>query len=259
MKLVNEFKLGCDPEFVAVDGAGRIIHAENLLEHDGEVGYDHGGRVLEVRPAPAMGALPLVRRMQKLIKSAKLAKLAPKKLIAGPYYEDAYRLEPLGGHVHFGMAPYQRDGFANPIPTKEGTEIIRALDVTTKYLEHLDILPTDASVKRRRNPFGYGRFGDIRDSNGHLEYRTMGSWLYDPKIAFLCLTAAKLAAADPVGALEALKEVGGYGKFADWIDRYYNKDDNAARAVDRVLQLGHKALKIDPSGDLRERWERTGL
>lgn len=262
MALVNKFKLGCDPEFVAVGDDGHIVNAETMgIEHDGPVGFDHGGRILEVRPAPANGVLPLIRRMQKLIKDKRLNK----KLVAGPYYEDNARLEPLGGHVHFGIKPYAKvklDRLGAYVPdemTEEGKIIIKALDQVTKYLEHLDILPTLGSDKRRKNHFGYGRWGDVRDCDGHLEYRTMASWLYDPKVAFLCLTAAKLAAADPVGAYEALKEVGSYAKFADWMDRFYNKDTNAARAVDRVLQLGHKALKVDPSVDFRARWERTGL
>lgn len=259
--MINKFMLGCDPEFAALDAKGRQIQADQFIYAAGEVGYDHGGRLLEFRPAPAKGAFALVKRIQRLMKHESLAKINAAKFRAGAKcWQDS-----LGGHVHFGIKPYKIEpgynnaGISAHNLTPQGVEIVAALDKTTSLLEHLDILPKAESIKRRESGQGYGRAGDIRDCHGHLEYRTMASWLYDPRVAYLCLTAAKLAAADPAGALDALRNVTSFEGLKNWVERYKNQDANALRACEKVLDKGLKALQVDPEVDFRERWERLGL
>ena len=239
--MINNFLLGCDPEFVLVDTRGRVFNTGTIWEQGGEIGWDHGGRVQELRPEATKGAYALVKRLQTLIQSSKLAS-EELRCKAGARVGN----ESLGGHVHFG------------IPTAKITSThVGALDRVTQLLEHLDILPSGQCADRRKG--NYGRFGDIRDSNGHVEYRTMASWLYDPKVAYLCLTAAKLAAADPTGALEGLKNVTSFAGLEKWIGRYKHTDTNARRALDKVLVLRQKAVQIDPDVDFRGRWGKLGL
>lgn len=243
--VLNKFALGCDPEFVALDDRGRVINGAGLGQ--GEVGFDHSGRVLEIRPEPSKGAYALVKKIRRLLGDERLRNLRASKFRAGALAGT----DSLGGHIHFGFSPTLLT--SNP-------KLIPALDLVTRLLEHLDILPTNESAERRRGH--YGKFGDVRTSHGkdgtaHLEYRTMASWLYDPKVAFLCLTAAKLAACDPVGTIEALKGATSYSKLSDWVGNYRSKDTNAKRVYDKLTN--HKQVVVDPSIDFRSRWEEIGL
>ena len=257
-EMVNNFLIGCDPEFVAMDALGRTVHLD--LEEE-EIGTDHGGRVGELRPKPSKGAFALTKRLQTLILSDTVKKIQASKLRAGARANE----ESLGGHVHFGMKmpgvkkvseAYIADGQYVPAKVEqENPALIKALDRVTSLLEHLDILPLNESQNRRKGT--YGKFGDIRDSNGHMEYRSMCSWLYDPKVAFLCLTAAKIAAADPTGTLDALTRVTSFSGLQKWLNNYRTKDSNALRVLDKIPE--HKLVQVDPGVDFRERWRTLGL
>lgn len=265
--MINNFRVGCDPEFILLDKAtGLRVAANKYFMPQGEIGYDHGGRVAEFRPAPSKGVLPIIKKIQALIKSPAMQKVS-EKLRAGAICQG----DCLGGHVHFGFNPFATivpengnasDGY---MLTAKGGQVVHALDALTQTLERLDILPSKESAARRvyTPPYGdghvYGRFGDVRNCKGHMEYRTMASWLYDPRVAFLCLTAAKLAAADPVGAYEALRECDSFARFKRWIEGYVNQDRNAARASEKLLDKGLKSLQVDPEVDFKERWEELGL
>jgi hypothetical protein len=244
--MLNTFLVGCDPEFAALDATGRQIDLSMYLGDNGEVGYDHGGRVGEFRPEPTKGTYALTKRIQRLIKSPAVAKLNASKLRAGA----RVNRDTLGGHVHLGF----------PVPRAQDGKIV-ALDRITAVLEALDILPA-IECRSRRDTGNYGRWSDVRDSRGHMEYRTMASWLTDPKVAYLCLTAAKLAACDPEGTLENLSAKASFNDLIEWFRRYTRKpkdDANAERALTRVLSLGHKALQVYPDVDFRERWRELGL
>lgn len=258
--VINNFLVGCDPEFVALDGNGRTMP---LNFEEEEIGTDHGGRVGEFRPKPCKGVFALTKRLQKLILSPTLGRVCASKFRAGARINE----ESLGGHVHFGFPiPKVEYETANgqyvydergdyKVKKTEDRAIVTALDRITSILEHLDILPLKESVNRRKG--AYGRFGDVRDSNGHMEYRSMCSWLYDPKVAFLCLTAAKIAAADPKGTLESLNKVTSFSGLQKWLENYKSKDSNASRAVEKLGD--HKLVQVDPDVDFRERWRTLGL
>jgi hypothetical protein len=218
--------------------------------------------VAEYRPEPSKGVFALVRKLQTLIKNTKVPDAS---LRAGAICNN----DCLGGHIHFGFNSFQ-EGVSRNLGTRDGyklntkgIEVTRALDALTKVLEHLDILPKNESNQRRTSyqaiNYGYGQFGDVRDCNGHMEYRTMASWLYDPRIAFLCLTAAKLAASDPVGAFQALHDCTSFAGLHKWLNTYKSKDVNALRVSEKVLEPGLKPLQIDPSINFKERWEELGL
>lgn len=238
--MLNTFLVGCDPEFAALGGDGTQINLSHFFPRDQEIGYDHGGRIGELRPEPTRGTYALTKKLRRLINSPELARVNAAKLRAGAKVLN----DSLGGHVHFGF-PAKRD------------QRITALDTVTRTLEQLDILPRQESATRRQG--NYGRFGDIRDSGGHLEYRTMASWLLDPKVAFLCLTAAKLACCDPEGTTFTLGKVTSFDGLADWFRHYRTKDINARRVVERVVPLGHKAVQVQPDVDFRENWRELGI
>jgi Phage phiEco32-like COOH.NH2 ligase-type 2 len=243
--MINNFLMGCDPEFVALDGTGVQINLANFFSGDGEIGYDHGGRVGEFRPEATRGTYALTKRLQRLIKSPTVERVRASKLRAGARVDR----DVIGGHVHFGFA----------CPQTAGDARIKALDRITRVLEALDILPSEESKLRRGSGAGYGRWSDIRNSNGHTEYRTMASWLTDPRVAYLCLTAAKLAASDPTGTIANLKTTASFNELVEWFRTYRTKDINARRALERVLSLGHPAVRVYPDVDFRERWRELGL
>lgn len=264
--MINNFQVGCDPEFMLVaKETGGTIMANQYFGYDGEIGYDHGGRVAEFRPSPSKGVLTLVRKIHRLVNGPTMALTATRKLRAGALCNG----DCLGGHVHFGFDCFRVKPPANTSVlhggefNERGGQVTKALDALTKALEHLDILPKTESAQRRASAQGvggsYGAYGDVRDCHGHMEYRTMASWLFDPKVAFLCLTAAKCAAADPVEAYAQLRLVDSFPKFRRWLEIYANKDLNAARVSEKLLAKGLPFLQVDPTVDFRARWAELEL
>ncbi len=251
-RLINPFLVGCDPEFVTIHN-GRRCNVNDHLPHEGVVGWDHNGRIAEIRPDPSRGVYRLIKTMQKvLLEEPILQQLVHRKWRAGALYTDEHSVETLGGHIHLDI---NWDKKAAPV---------KALDALTRKLEALDILPKDESNQRRNRggEYGgiaaYGRYGDVRavaaiDGN-RIEYRTMASWLFSPAIAFVCLSGAKLAAHAPDSALVALKGPASYKQLIKFFELFQGKDDNADRILERVLDGGN--LKADPDADVRKAWER---
>lgn len=248
-RLVNEFLVGCDPEFVTIHN-GRRCNVDDHLPHQGVVGWDHGGRIAEIRPDPSRGVYRLIKTMQKvLLEEPTLQTLVHRRWRAGAVYADDDTTETLGGHIHID------------IPWDKKAKPVKALDALTRKLEALDILPKDES-NERRTCGGFGRFGDVRpgggDYGGHrVEYRTMASWLFNPSIAFVCLSGAKLAAYAPSRTIVALKGPASYKQLIRFFELFQGKDDNADRVLERVLNKGN--LKADPDADVRKAWEKLGF
>lgn len=256
-RLLNEFLLGCDPEFVALTRDGNLINAETYLDSDGEVGTDHGGFVIELRPKPARGTYALIKRLQHYFHEGELPDFVEASgaslLRAGAWVNAKNRHIPLGGHIHIGIG-------MSYVQSQKQAERVQALDALTNVLERLDILPTRESQTRRQNGH-YGQYGDVRGSGNppHMEYRSMSSWLHAPAVAMVCLTGAKLAAVDPEGTKTKLQS--GTAEFADlksWFEQYQTKDTNARRVCEKILAKGHKPLVMAPDGDVRERWAELG-
>lgn len=249
-RLVNPFLVGCDPEFVTTHN-GRRCNVNDHLPHEGVVGWDHNGRIAEIRPNPSRGVYRLIKTMQKvLLEEPTLQTLAHRRWRAGALYTDGDSTESLGGHIHIDI-PWDKKG-----------EPVKALDALTRKLEALDILPKDESTQRRTHG-GFGRYGDVRPGGGagdggyRVEYRTMASWLFNPAIAFVCLSGAKLAAHAPDSAMVALKGPASYKQLIKFFELFQGKDDNADRVLERVLDRGN--LKADPDADVRKAWERLGF
>lgn len=279
-RLVNTWLVGCDPEFVVMDKEGRVFNVARVMGQRGTVGWDHNGHVVEIRPEPAHGTYALVKRIQKEILTNKmLAAVSSMKWRAGAALRapltqtdglaDAAgtRLLTLGGHVHLDMPPANAEG-----DPEEHERRVAALDKLTRQLEHLDILPAGECSTRRNDPHarrnGYGQFGDVRTAGGEreggrtrMEYRTMASWLYHPKTAFICLTGAKLAAVAPQVALETLKTgANAWGNLQRFFEYFKSRDSNARRVVEKLLEdRTVKSLQFEPDCDFREKWTELGI
>jgi len=158
------------------------------------------------------------------------------KFRSGGYVHTDKRSVSLGGHVHFDI-PYSN------IPDPSIDTRLIALTNMTKYLEALDILPTEHSKYRHR----YFQVEPVRRANDadRLEYRYMCSWLHSPLAALVCLTAAKITVANP--------ELGLVGTdvsmllLQTWFEKFKNKDVDAARVVERIFE---PKLKLEARLDL---------
>lgn len=256
-KLVNPFLVGCDPEFVVLKG-DNLVNVQALLPHTGEVGWDHGGSCIELRPKPAKGTLTMVKRLQKLIQGDTLKSImSAGKWRGGAMIRAKQRMLTLGGHVHLDVTP---PGF-DLRHEEEAQQRLKALDRLTAHLEKLDILPQNECADRRANS-NYGQWSEFRVYNdhvhpAHLEYRTMASWLFHPVTAFICLTGAKLAAVAPQVAIDTLRPKSvSYENLVNFFEFFRHKDLNAAQVLDKLIDnMDIKALQKDPDGDMKEAWK----
>ncbi len=240
MPHLNDFQLGCDPEFFVIDGDA-LVNLKGKIPQDGEVGWDHSGDVAELRPKPAFLARTLVRRMGRLFwDSAASYKIRVFKWRGGAKFKSRV----IGGHIHFG------------IPAAQGSEVVGALDALTRKLEEWDILPTAESEARRKTSgeMLYGRFGDIRPAgkDKHLEYRTMASWLFSPRTAFLCLTLGKLAVHAPEEFRAQLGRVTTPRRLENMLLNLRD-DADVSRLVEKTLHLN---LSAKPDVDIKTAWRQ---
>lgn len=240
-KLVNKFAVGCDPEFAVIDKAGRLVRVRSLGA--GAVGYDHDGRCVELRPEQARGTYTILKRLQALMLTPKLKAFKDHKWRAGAYFNDGHDTPiSLGGHIHFDIPSNKLDRTTLP-----------ALDAVTRLLEHTEILP-NAECVTRRTQTQYGKWGQIRTDDGHTEYRTMASWMFNPWVAFLALTMSKLAVVTPALALEKLQRATSREDIEKFVGLFSGKDINA----DRLLwKLEDKKDWLDTSTDtdIKTAWE----
>lgn len=244
MLYANTFLVGADPEFVATDQYGQTVNAPDILKYDGTIGWDHNGRVMELRPSPAKGTYTLLRHIRDLILHPMLENHPNLRFYAGATAKG----ESLGGHIQFGYNPYK-----NPHTSPYEFSILHqtrvaALDTLAKGLVVAGVLP-------RLDRGMYGRLGDVRvDPVGdgyRVEYRTLPSWLFSPKVAFLCLTMAKLAVASPE-RMPALDTIGG---ITEWVRKFSSTDLNARRLYG-YLTTSPKDFQVDPATDFRGRWRK---
>ena len=246
--MLNEITLGCDPEFAAYLGNNRVNFKE-ILARNGELGWDHNGEVGELRPPPAKFARTLLRRMRNIMRAAPeqlrsatwrsgaIAKTLPER---PP--EDRSAFSFLGGHVHLGV-----DFRLCSLPL-----ITRGLDAFTNSLFKLDILPEEENKIRQRS---YGRPGDVRqDFKGGqpvIEYRTMCSWLFDPRVALMALEGARLTTAEPEFAIGKLATPS-HTNLHTFFTAFKQRSKDAAYIVEVVLP---KLGKLQFDQDVQDAWE----
>lgn len=256
VKVVNEFLIGCDPEFVVIKN-GAHFNVRGVMNAAGPIGWDHNGHVVEIRPRPAKSAFTLSKHLGDLIKTLKLGD----KHKAGAYFKNANDgvEHTLGGHIHLDL-PFELIDYSQ-------RQRISALDEVTHRLEELDVLSkTEMPLRRTRgkavfvgmgNGTPYGAFGDVKASNDgrRTEYRTMCSWLYSPVTTFLALTSAKLAATHPVETLTHFAfQPASKAKLRGFFELFQGKDVDAKRAVEMIFERNRNITR-DPDVDVVKAWD----
>ena len=108
MKAINDFLVGCDPEFVVLNSSGEIVNTntgDEPLPKEGIIGYDHSGTVVEIRPEPCKGTYTLLKRIRELLNCSTLDPWRKYTWKAGAWCATPSRNLPLGGHVHLDILP----------------------------------------------------------------------------------------------------------------------------------------------------------
>ena len=252
-KIANSFLIGCDPELFAIAANGHHVAVPEVGGTRGEIGTDHGGRILELRPEPSRLAQSQVFRLRRLL--AKLAvhpSVVNLRLRAGAI--NAH--DTIGGHVHFDL-PIRYDAEHRLLLSKKTQATVTALDRIHDYLVALDILPKTEAALRLAAGAGYGRKGDVRDCEGHLEYRTFPSWLHHPHAAMLVLTLSKLAGVDPTIADNFNAETASLQGIRDALEGAAAEDHDAAYAHEKI-QL-ERLTGMDLNICLRKQWRTDAV
>ncbi len=257
MKTVNQFKIGADPEYIALDKAGLHFNVKGYTTEDKEVAYDHNGDVLEVKPMPSRYAFRLVRRIRKLLLEHEVSKKLIQeglKFRGGAYFKIPRRVITMGGHIHFDI-PFavENAGVGDNVSTfylLEGNKIrVKRLNEFTKLVESLDILPK-VEAEQRHNYCNNNYSGSMAvrcgNKDNHLEYRAMASWLHSPVAALICLTGGKLAASHP--EIEIDTDLWRY------FDKFKGKDTDVARVCEKIFE---RKLKLEARLDvnLLDNWK----
>lgn len=239
MPLVNPFRIGADPEFVIVAN-GHLIRAEFPNDNYVPWGLDHGGYVVEPHPKPELSVRQLIENLKVAFNDFDSRPHPEGKWLAGPVVTMQERTQTLGGHVHIDQ------------PTCSDAQVA-GLDLFTRHLEKLEILPSEGCETRRRRGI-YGTWSDIRNEHGHYEYRTPCSWLFSQRVTKICLLGIKLTAADPAAPKETLGLVANASKakLKAFFERFKGKDDD----VDWILNTAvlAKNLNIKNDRDLKDVW-----
>jgi len=126
--------------------------------------------------------------------------------------------------------------FLSPTPAQ-----IRAFDSINATLLNREILPP-AECTSRLEITGYGRAGDVRFEHGHMEYRSMCSWLFSRKAAMIAMTGIKLAAVDPKSCAKPFTSK---VDFRNWIETFASKDDDAKWIIDKPYFEGDLTARPD--------------
>lgn len=179
---INDFTLGCDPEFSLYYKNSRIIYAYDALYDEktnysgGEIGYDGNETQFEIRPKPSKCPIEVTQNIQNIICASfkNIKRLQNKRVVIKS--NSSYGC---GGHIHFGI---KRDDIS---------DILKFLDAYVGVISML-LEGKESSTKRRKNS-GYGHSFDYRHQDHGFEYRVPSCWLSHP-----CITAAILSLAKVV-------------------------------------------------------------
>lgn len=176
--LITDITLGCDPEFFLVrkDG-GERQRAGRFFSRGGDVGYDHNGKVMEIRPLPsedektvALNILDLLTKGRTIMNNVD-PQLSNLTMMYGASY---YQGTTAGFHVHFGLpSKILGPGY---LPGAVAMQIVKALDF---YLGIPCVIAEGAEdFKRRTMPnVAYGKPGGYILDDYTLEYRVPGGSL----------------------------------------------------------------------------------
>lgn len=266
-RLVNNFSLGADPEFVFEDPYyGARIDATNIgLKTGLAFGADQNGRLVELRPTPSKFALEVLASI--LVELRWLAAMHPETF---NYYWRAGAFvfkDGLGGHVHIGSKHKEKDIRTRiQLAQREdndklGPELLHKLDILVAMLIKLGCFPERECAARiagdAKGQF-YGRDSDIRFQNHGFEYRTFPTWLDSPWLGYLVLVLSKLVTFDPsliantsTEAIQAASPKWLEERIVNLLAYYQGMDDDARIAYSVYKQIG---LPKFMGGDFKTRW-----
>ena len=201
---VTGITLGCDPEFFLVNRwNGQIVHTGKFFHKWGDVGNDHEGWLMEIRPLPSTSETVVTNNIYGLLSKAKQAISNSLMLFKDQimmYAASHYNGMTAGFHLHYGL-PQEILGAA-PIQDLIAMQIVKALDY---YVGIPAIIPEGAEdSKRRTQPFiAYGKPGGYRLDNRTLEYRVPGgSMLRHPVLTRGLLGLGALVVEDMVSRIK---------------------------------------------------------
>jgi hypothetical protein len=234
--LLNNFLIGADPEMVLLEPP-TLINGQITarLPANTFYGWDHAGYVLEPHPTPSLSVREVVHNLRKSLHVVG-HHFDRYKFRAGAYLHTPQRAVTLGGHVHLD------------IPRLTGAQIL-AMDQFAENLETLDILPSAECKERVRNG-QYGRKSDIRAEHGHVEYRSMCSWLFSQKTSMLSMTGIKLCAIAP----ETVAAVTSYKALLKWLEGFKGKDDDVDWILTKEYLTNSGSMTAKPDNNIKAVW-----
>lgn len=199
---VEGITLGCDPECIIMDPAGRVLSActHNIGTKTTDVGQD--GMLLEFRPAPSLHEEVVVNNLYKLVLKARdiinmsrtINDPNSVRLVARSYYDKVS----VGFHLHFGIP---RELINRQIPTIYAVnQIVKALDY---YLAvPCMLLEGDDYIRRSAIHIPYGKPGEYRLEHPTLEYRVLGGHLMrHPILALGAMAIGAMVVEDAVSRI----------------------------------------------------------
>ena len=265
MPSASSLMLGADPEFVVIHArSGNVRLVGDLWagrsEDHNQIGIDHGGALVEIRPEPSLYTHDVVVNMRELLtRPSWLDRIrsAQYKWRAGGFYRSSRSGPPtiMGGHVHFGPSEASvratHDFSISGWGSRNRCTVLPRLDWATSALELSGLLPLEQTLLRRMLG-NYGQWGNWQCSVDSFEYRTPSSWLASPEIAFVVLTTYKLAAASP-SLSEYLSPRGGIDGVFRFIAGFARTDSDA----ERVAAMSPTDLALRESvyeEDFKGRW-----
>lgn len=245
---MNHFMLGADPEFMFLD-RGAPVHASAIgLKAGLAFGADQNDRLVELRAAPSRDAVKVLGSI--------LAELRWLYRFLGEahrsYTWDARAFvhgDGMGGHVHFGRKrPHQDDE-------------IQGLDGLARVMRSVHLFDTAGWQRRSEgDQFSqlYGQYGDVRPQKHGYEYRTLPTWLDNPRLAYLVLVLSKLVIIDPdiTASWNNISQMMNHWELLQGLAKYYKGRDDDALMLYGMMQSPDTFRFA--GGDFRLRWGLTG-
>lgn len=172
------FNIGCDPEFVITNN-GEFIRAYEIIPNEHAFGLDGNENIGEMRPPPAYNSFTLIANIKKTLKEGieKVPVLKKKYDLLAGHFKCG---RPIGGHIHISSPD---------IKSRMFDSLYNAINPVILTLS--DVID-DLTEREKRWDTGYGCGWREADHRG-FEYRTPGSWLINPKVAFVYLFVTETA------------------------------------------------------------------
>lgn len=222
--------IGCDPEFVYFNlQTNKFIPAHNLTEGSSSLGCDGHSETAELRPSPQETAKKVVSQIFTLFEEAETYDNMQKVgMLAGHFKFN----KTIGGHIHIS-------GFKMDM-----AQLGAILD--SLFIPLSDIIDNlDERLKRLKG--GYGK-GYRQQKQNWIEYRTPGSWLLSPDIAFLNLGLAECIGKE----YEYFNSTGDYSIFENVKKEYSisKKRNLLLNFIDKSTKFEDKDLLLNTASEI---------